>query len=73
MFGGPVATTLVRFFLCARGCGYGEHPAFPAPSLSRVVLATPRARSAPREQGAAFTSSLRGAKRRSNPPFVLRS
>ena len=31
-FGVPVATTLVRFFCCARGCGCIVHPAFPAPS-----------------------------------------
>src|ERR1700742_3573459 len=28
----PVATTLVCFFICTRGCGCGEHPVFPAPS-----------------------------------------
>jgi hypothetical protein len=28
----PVATTLVCFFHCTRGCGCGEHPVFPAPS-----------------------------------------
>ena len=32
-FGEPVVTTLVRFFVCVRGCGCNEHPAFPAPSL----------------------------------------
>ena len=29
----PVATTLVCFLFCTRGCGCGEHPVFPAPSL----------------------------------------
>jgi hypothetical protein len=28
----PVATTLVCFLLCTRGCGCSGHPAFPAPS-----------------------------------------
>ncbi len=28
----PVATTLVCFLHCTRGCGCGQHPAFPAPS-----------------------------------------
>jgi hypothetical protein len=29
----PVATTLVCFLFCTRGCGCGGHPVFPAPSL----------------------------------------
>src|SRR5438132_3331624 len=70
MFGEPVATTLVRFFVCVRGCGCGEHPAFPAPSIFRGTKAFARlGRTAPREGGRAFTS-LREAKRRSNP-FLL--
>src|SRR5437660_9485365 len=32
-FGEPVVTTLVRFFVCVRGCGCNEHLAFPAPSI----------------------------------------
>src|SRR5438477_12415017 len=31
--GEPVVTTLVRFFVCVRGCGCNGHPAFPAPSI----------------------------------------
>jgi hypothetical protein len=34
-FGVPVVTMLVCFLSCIRDCGCGEHPAFPAPSLSR--------------------------------------
>jgi hypothetical protein len=51
----PVATTLVCFFNCTRGCGCGGHPVFPAPSLEgravpshqerRRVQAITRARS----------------------------
>jgi hypothetical protein len=54
----PVATTLVCFLFCTRGCGCSEHPVFPAPSLegrlrplsSRdKIHATARAQSARRE------------------------
>jgi hypothetical protein len=31
--GEPVVTKLVCFLFCTRGCGCGEHPAFPAPSF----------------------------------------
>ena len=34
-FGEPVVTTLVRFFVCVRGCGCIGHPAFPVPSHFR--------------------------------------
>src|SRR5437763_8406600 len=38
------------FFVCARGCGCGEHPAFPAPSaFSRPLFATTRTDTLSRE------------------------
>src|SRR5437868_13139920 len=36
--GVTVVTTLVRFFLCVRGCGRIVRPAFPAPSNIRGTL-----------------------------------
>src|SRR5205809_299436 len=66
--GVPVVTMLVCFVLFrTRGCGCIGHPAFPAPSdfSGRTDLAKPRA---PRAAGMRRrVSSLRGAKRRSNP------
>src|SRR5258708_1201704 len=43
--GVTVVTTLVCFFICMRGCGRIERPAFPAPSVipGRMVFAKPRA------------------------------
>ena len=32
-FGEPVVTNSYDFYLCIRGCGCVEHPAFPAPSV----------------------------------------
>jgi hypothetical protein len=73
--GVTVVTTLVRFFCCARGCGCIGHPAFPAPSAfkgERFMHSS--GEFTPRECGVVFeivSTSLRGAKRRSNPPFVI--
>jgi hypothetical protein len=65
--------------LCTRDRGCSAHPVFPAPSVFRRDRCQANlGRSAPRERevifvsGLLFRSSLRGAKRRSNPLFLLR-
>ncbi len=73
--GEPVVTTLVYFvFYRTRGCGCIVRPAFPAPSDFRgptfpAKLAQKHAARLRR----CVLSSLRGAKRRSNPTFFCRA
>ncbi len=71
--GEPVVTTLVCFFICTRGCGCSGHPAFPAPSSFRGHLpCIARAHRAARLRTHIWRgTSLRGAKRRSNPFFAF--
>jgi hypothetical protein len=70
--GVTVVTMLVCFvFYRIRGCGRSERPAFPAPSDFRGrEFKAKLGRNARRDREAAFenaATSLRGAKRRSNP------
>src|SRR5215472_7415610 len=55
-FGQPVVTMLVCFlFYCTQGCGCGQRPAFPAPSvLDGRCSSKPRTQFAPRECGRLF-------------------
>jgi hypothetical protein len=49
--GGPVVTNSCAFYLCARGCGCADAPAFPAPSFSGEHLVHHPGVFAPRECG----------------------
>src|SRR3979490_510327 len=73
--GVTVVTMLVCFLFCTRGCGRIERPAFPAPSdFSGAGFQSKTRRPAWREHEALSenrATSLRGAKRRSNPFFSL--
>jgi len=72
VFGGPVVTTLVCLFHFAReATGAAGHPAFPAPSLiSRDNVYASPGRHPRRGKVDLRLTSLRGAKRRSNPSFL---
>jgi hypothetical protein len=66
--GVTVVTTLVCFFICTRGCGCIERPAFPAPSEFRERDINGKTSGAPRREIAesyvkCHNSSLRGANR----------
>jgi hypothetical protein len=69
--GVTVVTCSCAFFICTRGCGRIERPAFPAPS--DVQMGGSRKTRAHRAAGSRsrILSSLRGAKRRSNPFFLF--
>jgi hypothetical protein len=71
--GVTVVTTLVCLFFYTRGCGRIARPAFPAPSEGERFLQNSGA--SRREIAESYfefgVPSLRGAKRRSNPPFVI--
>src|SRR4030081_2452775 len=71
--GVTVVTTLVCFLLCTRGCGRLRRSAFPAPSEFRGQTFQLNSRENALRDGEAVSqvraTSLRGAKRRSNPTF----
>src|SRR5258706_7266006 len=73
--GVTVVTSLVCLFFYTRGCGRVGRPACPAPSdlRRRMVFAKARAHRAARMRSLVLetgATSLRGAKRRSNPLFL---
>jgi hypothetical protein len=72
-FGLPVLTCGHLSFSAHRACGCGQRPAFPAPSVFwRDDVDAKSGRKSRRGGAVACSSSLRGAKRRSNPPLHLR-